>query len=81
MFEANCSEQVGQREKTILDPVFLVPRVAVYVFWTLQCGRSFGIYSVAGLLDSIVWHVFRTLQCGMSFRLYSMAGLLDSTVC
>ena len=73
MFEANCSEQVGQREKTILDPVFFVASVACslclldsavwQVFWTLQCGRSFGLYTVEGLLDCTVW-----------------AGLLDSSV-
>ena len=54
------------------------------VFWTLQCGSSFGLYSVADLLDSTVWadlwQVFWTVQCVRSFGLYSWADLLDCTV-
>ena len=50
-------------------------------FWSLGLqSMSFGLCSVAGLLDSAVWPVFWNLQCGRSFGLYSVAGLLDSIV-
>ena len=71
MFEAICSEQLGQREKTILGPMVL-SRVLRSV--------SFGLYSVAGVLVSTVWQVVWTLQCGRCFGLYSVAGVLDSRV-